>query len=90
MGATASFRRCTSRDEEEAAAHEEQNLKFELRDSRDILAKEMYTSSPKIDALQHVISNEAGREAFMIFLRSEFADENLKFYIVSFIKVCLY
>ena len=43
----------------------------------------MYTSSPKIDALQHVISTEAGREAFMTFLGTEFADENLKFYIVS-------
>lgn len=57
--------------------------KFNEKDRIDIFAKEMYLSSPKIDALQHVLSEEGGREAFMKFLRTEYAAENLDFFIVS-------
>lgn len=57
--------------------------KFNDKDKIDIFAKEMYLSSPKIDALQHVLSEEGGREAFMKFLRTEYAAENLDFFIVS-------
>lgn len=56
--------------------------KFNDSDRIDIFAKEMYLSSPKIDALQHVLSEEGGREAFMKFLRTEYAAENLDFFIV--------
>ena len=55
--------------------------KFDDKDKIDIFAKEMYLSSPKIDALQHVLSEEAGRDAFMKFLRTEYAAENLDFFI---------
>ena len=58
--------------------------KFNDKDKIDIFAKEMYLSSPKIDALQHVLSEEGGREAFMKFLRTEYAAENLDFFIVSY------
>ena len=57
--------------------------KFNDFDKIDLFAKEMYLSSPKIDALQHVLSEEGGREAFMKFLRTEYAAENLDFFIVS-------
>ena len=60
--------------------------KFNEKDRIDIFAKEMYLSSPKIDALQHVLSEEGGREAFMKFLRTEYAAENLDFFIVSNLK----
>jgi PAS domain S-box-containing protein len=46
----------------------------------DMFAKEMYLSTPKVDALAHVLSEESGREAFMNFLRTEYASENLDFY----------
>ena len=49
----------------------------------DIFAKEMYCSTPKVDALQHVLSEEAGREAFMKFLSTEYASENLEFFLVN-------
>ena len=49
----------------------------------DHFVKEMFIGSPKIDALQHVLSNEAGRVSFMDFLRTEYAEENLSFFIVS-------
>ena len=51
----------------------------------DNFVKEMFMSSPKIDALQHVLSSDNGRIAFMEFLRTEYAEENLSFFIVSFI-----
>lgn len=63
--------------------------KFDEKDKIDIFAKEMYLSSPKIDALQHVLSEEAGREAFMKFLRTEYAAENLDFFIVSSLLMAL-
>ena len=50
----------------------------------DHFVKEMYMSSPKIDALQHVLSSDMGRIAFMEFLRTEYAEENLSFFIVSY------
>lgn len=83
MGATASFPRFAGRDEEEVVILEGGIFKFDSSDSRDISAMEMYTSSPKIDAIQHVLSSQAGREAFMTYLETEFAEENLKFFIVS-------
>jgi hypothetical protein len=52
-------------------------------DKIDIFAKEMYLSSPKVEALQQLLSEEAGREAFMKFLRTQYATENLDFFIVS-------
>lgn len=52
-------------------------------DKIDIFAKEMYLSSPKVDALEHILSEEAGREAFMKFLRTQYAAENLDFFVVS-------
>lgn len=54
----------------------------ESTNSADIFAKEMYLSTPKDDALKHVLSEEAGREAFMNFLRTEYASENLEFFSV--------
>lgn len=53
-------------------------------DKIEIFANEMYMSSPKIDALRHLLSEEAGQAAFMAFLRTEYAAENLQFFIVSF------
>eukprot|EP00596_Hydrurales_sp_CCMP1899_P008846 CAMPEP_0119044798 /NCGR_PEP_ID=MMETSP1177-20130426/34668_1 /TAXON_ID=2985 /ORGANISM="Ochromonas sp, Strain CCMP1899" /LENGTH=351 /DNA_ID=CAMNT_0007015491 /DNA_START=254 /DNA_END=1309 /DNA_ORIENTATION=+ len=50
-------------------------------DKIDIFAKEMYLSSPKVEALQQLLSEEAGREAFMKFLRTQYATENLDFFI---------
>jgi hypothetical protein len=54
-------------------------------DKIDIFAKEMYLSSPKVEALQQLLLEEAGREAFMKFLRTQYATENLDFFIVSFL-----
>jgi hypothetical protein len=54
----------------------------ESANSADIFAKEMYLSTPKDDALKHVLSEESGREAFMNFLRTEYASENLEFFSV--------
>ena len=61
--------------------------KINDKDKIDIFAKEMYLSSPKIDALQHVLSEEGGREAFMKFLRTEYAAENLDFFIVRYLRI---
>lgn len=49
----------------------------------DIFAKEMYKNSPKLDALQHLLTDEAGKNAFMKFLKTEYASENLQFFMVS-------
>jgi hypothetical protein len=49
----------------------------------DIFAKEMYINSPKLDALQHLLTDEAGKNAFMKFLKTEYAAENLEFFMVS-------
>lgn len=49
----------------------------------DIFAKEMYMNSPKVEALQLILSEELGREAFMKFLRTQYAEENLNFFNVS-------
>lgn len=59
--------------------------KVDQQDNCDLFARAMYESSPKIDALQHVLSEDAGREAFMTFLRTEYASENLDFFVVSLI-----
>lgn len=49
----------------------------------DSFAKEMYANMPKSAALQHLLSEEAGKKAFMLFLHTEYASENLRFFIVS-------
>lgn len=59
------------------------------KDNVDIFAKEMYQCSPKIEALQHILSEESGREAFMRFLRTEYAAENLDFFLVSQCSFCV-
>lgn len=86
MGAAASVETPTKEASivKEKAVAAEILPKFNDKDKIDIFAKEMYLSSPKIDALQHVLSEEAGREAFMKFLRTEYAAENLDFFIVSY------
>lgn len=86
MGAAASVESPTKDDNAAKRKDDEAQvmLKFNDSDRIDIFAKEMYLSSPKIDALQHVLSEEGGREAFMKFLRTEYAAENLDFFIVRF------
>lgn len=80
MGAAGSVPPPTSNDEKVVVALP---TKFkESKNSADIFAKEMYLSTPKDDALKHVLSEESGREAFMNFLRTEYASENLEFFSV--------
>ena len=55
--------------------------KFTESSTADAFAKEMYLSTPKVDALTHVLSEESGREAFMKFLQTEYASENLDFFM---------
>lgn len=49
----------------------------------DIFAKEMYKNAPKLEALQHLLTDEAGKNAFTKFLKTEYAAENLHFFMVS-------
>ena len=60
-------------------------LKFDDEDVVNNFAKEIFMVSPKIDALQHVLSTDRGRTAFMDFLLTEYAEENLSFFIVSYL-----
>jgi hypothetical protein len=49
-----------------------------------IFAKEMYVNSTsKVESLQQVLADESGRNAFLKFLRTEYADNNLQFYMVQ-------
>jgi hypothetical protein len=84
MGAAASVESPTKEDSATKRKDDEAQVMLQFNDSDriDNFAKEMYLSSPKIDALQHVLSEAAGREAFMKFLRTEYAAENLDFFIV--------
>ena len=52
--------------------------KFTESSTADAFAKEMYLSTPKVDALTHVLSEEGGREAFMKFLQTEYASERIE------------
>lgn len=83
MGSAASIQKTVVNEFEDVNSEEEQILEPDQDDAADMFAREMYRSSPKIDALQYVLSSEAGRDAFMTFLRTEFAEENLTFFIVS-------
>jgi hypothetical protein len=83
MGAAASIEKAFVANAVEMKCDEQQTTQLSQGDAVDIFAREMYLSSPKIDALQYVLSSEAGRDAFLTFLRTEFADENLTFFIVS-------
>jgi hypothetical protein len=57
----------------------------------DNFAKEMYINSPKLDALQHLLTEDAGKKAFMQFLKTEYAAENLSFFMVSLhLQMCTY
>ena len=54
----------------------------QIGDKIDIFAKEMYQNAPKDDALKEILSDKLGTEAFLKFLRTEYAEENLAFYNV--------
>jgi hypothetical protein len=83
MGAAASIEKASVTNAMEIKFDEQQATQLSQGDAVDIFAREMYLSSPKIDALQYVLSSEAGRDAFLTFLKTEFAEENLTFFIVS-------
>ena len=51
-------------------------------DEVDVFAREMLTRSPKIDSLSFVLNSSSGKEAFMTFLREEYSEENLWFFMV--------
>lgn len=83
MGAAASIEKAFVNNAVDTKFEDAQMKQLSQGDAVDIFAREMYLSSPKIDALQYVLSSKAGRDAFLTFLRTEFAEENLTFYIVS-------
>jgi hypothetical protein len=48
-----------------------------------IFAKDMYVNSTqKVDSLQQVLAHDSGRAAFLKFLKTEYADINMQFYMV--------
>ncbi len=47
------------------------------------MTKEAFKSGSKTEALKYILSVKSGREAFMKFLKSEYADENLRFFQVN-------
>jgi hypothetical protein len=49
----------------------------------DMFAKEVYARSPKVEGLAKILDSRTGRQAYMKFLRSEYADEQLWFFMVS-------
>lgn len=46
-------------------------IDFDSSSIVDSFAKEMFLRSPKVEGLNHVLTSQHGREAFMKFLRTE-------------------
>jgi PAS domain S-box-containing protein len=55
-------------------------MDFDLNDKVDLFAKEIFLHSPQTEGLQKFLADELGRKAFISFLKTEFAEENMMFY----------
>jgi hypothetical protein len=48
----------------------------------DVFAQEMFLRSPNIASLNFILEKDEGREAFLKFLKEEYAEENMWFFMV--------
>jgi hypothetical protein len=57
----------------------EKNVK---KNQFDIFAQEMFSRSPKVASLNFILEKDEGKEAFLKFLKEEYAEENMWFFMV--------
>ena len=55
-------------------------VEWDAAETSDSFAREMYVRMPKTQALREVMAHPAGHEAFVRFLRTDYADDNVWYY----------